>query len=147
MSKLNYSYDCQNFGNMSGWLKKKTSDIIVIDDEWVDTMNKYFGSEGYDTLLHLPKRMIRTTMNVEMSDAQAWIMMYHILSKGVPQAIRDDDVDENTSIIAKGVDYVASPAMGVADSVASATSSASKAVVDTVSSPFKGKSDEEESTE
>lgn len=100
MGNLHYDYDCE---------KKRTSigKRINVDEEWVDTINGFFGDEGYESLLHWIKRMIRVNHNVEMSDAQGWILQYHILSTGVPRALRDDDVDEETNIVAKTAGAVA----------------------------------------
>lgn len=100
MGNLHYDYECKKTLTSLG---KR----INIDEEWVDSVNDFFGDEGYDNFLHWIKRMIRVQHNVEISDAQGWMLQYHILSTGVPQALRDDDVDEETNIVSKTAGAVA----------------------------------------
>ncbi len=100
MGNLHYDYECKK--TMTSLGKR-----INIDEEWIDSINDFFGDEGYEPLLHWTKRFIRVTHNVDISDAQAWMSMYHMLSYGVPQALRDDDVDEETNIVTKTAGAVA----------------------------------------
>jgi len=100
MGNLHYDYECKK--TMTSLGKR-----INIDEEWIDSINDFFGDEGYESLLHWTKRFIRVTHNVEISDAQAWMSMYHMLSYGVPQALRDDDIDEETNIVTKTANVVA----------------------------------------
>lgn len=105
-------------GKEVGTLKKMLSDVVVIEEQWINAANKFFAN-GYAPMLKFPKALIRQECGEELTDAQAWMLLHHITNSGVPLALRDAEEDEK-SRPAKVANAVAGATLGTLDSAVSA---------------------------
>lgn len=112
--EVRYDYN----GKEVGTLKKMLSDVVVIEEQWINAANKFF-ADGYKNLLRFPKALIRQECGEELTDAQAWMLLHHLTNSGVPLALRDAEEDEK-SRPAKVANAVAGATLGTLDSAVSA---------------------------
>ena len=111
-NEVRYTYN----GKEVGTLRKLVSDVVVLEDEWISSMNQHFGGFGYVRFLEYVKRQIRSECSDDITDAQAWMLLHHITNTGVPLILRDEEADEK-SAPAKIMNSMASSVLGVGDSV------------------------------
>ena len=111
MGKTYYTYAGKK--KALGGISKMFNDLVLIDDEWMDCVNSFFKAKGYSKFLFLIKAIVRETISVELTDAQAWLMLHHITNEGVPTVLRDEESDED----ANAATYVAAVAGAVAGAV------------------------------
>ena len=124
--EVRYDYN----GKEVGILSKTFKDIVVLQEDWISTVNKQFAEHGYRSVLKTIKHWVRETHGEELTDAQAWLMLHHTTNQGVPHALRDVAADEKVN----PARYVAGSALGAVDSTLRAVGS----VI-----PTKGKSAED----
>ena len=140
-STIVYQYD----GSKA--LTKYFGDKVVLEKEWVEAMQQFFGSNGYDLFLSWVKKTVMRECSSELTDAQAWLLIHHLTNQGVPIALQDKDLDESNN----PAKYVAYKALGVMESTTTIAGGAVAGVVGGVASavakPFRGKPAEEVPTE
>ena len=68
---------------------------VLVDDGWIDAVNGHFANNGYDDLLAVVGKILRDAGFTDISRAQAWVITQDILNGGVPEILRDNDVDES----------------------------------------------------
>jgi len=135
-NEVRYTYN----GKEVGTLRKLVSDVVIVEEQWINAANKYFAN-GYAPMLKFPKALIRQECGEELTDAQAWVLLHHLTNSGVPLALRDTEEDEK-SRPAKVAGAVAGAALGTLDSaVSTVTAPAVK-----VKSVFSKKTDESAET-
>ena len=109
--EVRYTYN----GKEVGGLRKLVSDVVIIEEQWINAANQFFAN-GYAPMLKFPKALIRQECGEELTDAQAWMLLHHLTNSGVPLALRDTQEDEK-SRPAKVAGAVAGVALGVGDTV------------------------------
>lgn len=109
--EVRYTYN----GKEVGGLRKLVSDVVIIEEQWINAANQYLAN-GYAPLLKFPKALIRQECGEQLTDAQAWTLLHHLTNSGVPLALRDTQEDEK-SRPAKVAGAVAGVALGVGDTV------------------------------
>lgn len=135
-NEVRYTYN----GKEVGTLRKLVSDVVVVEEQWINAANKFFAN-GYAPMLKFPKALIRQECGEELTDGQAWMLLHHLTNSGVPLALRDAEEDEK-SRPAKMAGAVAGVALGTLDTaVNSVTSPAVK-----VKEVFSKKAPEESGT-
>ena len=115
-NEVRYTYT----GKEVGGLRKLVSDVVIVEEQWINTMSKQFAGNGYKQLLHYVKKTIRNECSDDLTDAQAWMLLYHITKTGVPLALRDEEADEK-STPAKVMNSVAGAVLGAGDTVIGAS--------------------------
>jgi len=125
-----------------GFVRKALDNVVVIEEAWVSELDAYFMREGYDELLSFVALTLKNKMSVNVSRAQAWILLNLVTENGVPEALRQEGVDEevNKGSLAKDIakaplraaatvlDITTNTVSDVAKSTASAASNAAKSV-------------------
>jgi len=114
--EVRYDYN----GKEVGILSKTFKDIVVLQEDWINTVNKQFAEHGYRSVLKTIKHWVREQHGEELTDAQAWLMLHHTTNQGVPFALRDVEADEKVN----PAKYVAGSALGAVDSTLRAASRA-----------------------
>jgi len=137
--ELYYNYNCEKVGK----LKKMLSSVVMVEEDWIDQMNDIFASQGYGSFLSIAKKVMRSKFSEELTDAQAWILMHHVLTQGVPVALQDKDADEETNPAL----YVAGKAAGLASSAVDTTGKVVTGVAGAVAAPFKKSDSDDERDE
>lgn len=144
-----------------GFVRKALDDVVAIEEAWVSELDAHFMREGYDELLSFVALTLKNKMNINVSRAQAWILLNLVTEKGVPEALRQEGVDEqiNKGSLAKDiakapiraaasvVDATANTVSDVAKGTASVASNAASAVKAAVSSTPSEETDEESASE
>tara|TARA_B100000287_G_C20627328_1_gene778360 strand:+ start:26 stop:529 length:504 start_codon:yes stop_codon:yes gene_type:complete len=105
---------------------------VLVDDGWIDAVNGHFANNGYDDLLAVVGRILRDAGFTDISRAQAWVITQDVLNGGVPEILRDNDVDES---IGKGhmmYDIAQKAMKGVVDTTVAAGTVASNVATGTV---------------
>lgn len=102
MGKTYYTYEGKK--KTLGGISKMFNDLVLIEDEWVDAIRAQFKDGGYQHFLALVKKVVRLHVSVDLTDAQAWLLIHDITNDGVPLALRDteNDEDANAATILKG---------------------------------------------
>ena len=113
-NEVRYTYT----GKEVGGLRKVVSDVVVIEEQWINAANQFFAN-GYAPLLKFPKALIRQECGEDLTDAQAWMLLHHLTNSGVPLALRDTEEDEK-SRPAKVAGAVAGVALGTLDTAVGA---------------------------
>ena len=90
-NEVRYTYN----GKEVGGLRKLVSDVVVVEEQWINAANKFFAN-GYTPMLKFPKALIRQECGEELTDAQAWMLLHHLTNSGVPLALRDTNEDEKS---------------------------------------------------
>jgi hypothetical protein len=106
--EVRYDYS----GKEVGFLSKTFKDVVVLQEDWISTVNKQFAEHGYRSILKTIKHWVREQHGEELTDAQAWLMIHHTTNQGVPHALRDATSDEKVN----PARYVAGSAMNAVDS-------------------------------
>ena len=133
MGKTYYTYEGKK--KSLGGLSKMFNDLVLVEDEWVDAVMTEFRNRGYQHLLKWVKSVVREACSIDLTDAQAWLVIHDITNDGVPMALRDitNDEDANSAkILRSAVNAVANTVMAPVD-----------ATVQAVQAPFKRKTDEQ----
>ena len=115
-------------GKRVGFVRKAIDEVVMIEDGWVAEVQNHFGKKTHDKLLQIPAQILKNGGFPDITRAQAWIILLEVLNKGVPEALRDADVDEK---VGKGTilkDIVKAPARAAAE-VVDTTSKVTGAVV------------------
>ena len=81
-------------GKQVGFVRKAIDEVVLVEEGWVSEVQNHFGKRTHDKLLEIPAKILKDGGFPEVSRAQAWIILHEILKKGVPEALRDSDVDE-----------------------------------------------------
>tara|TARA_B100000085_G_scaffold88155_1_gene79551 strand:+ start:235 stop:654 length:420 start_codon:yes stop_codon:yes gene_type:complete len=139
MGEIRYNYK----GQQVGFLSKVFSDVVVIQDDWIATVNKQFADQGYSAILKAVKHWVREAHGEELTDAQAWSILIHITSGGVPAALRDAESDEGIN----PAKYVAGSAIGLMDKAVNTTTGVVMGASKAVTQPFTKKDSAEETEE
>lgn len=111
-------------GKQVGFVRKAIDEVVMVEEGWVAEVQNHFGKRTHDKLLQIPAQILKNGGFPDISRAQAWILLLEILNKGVPEALRDADVDEK---IGKGTllkDLAKAPvraAAGVVDTTTKVT--------------------------
>ena len=142
-----------------GFVRKALDDVVAIEEAWVSELDAHFMREGYDELLSFVALTLKNKMNINVSRAQAWVLLNLVTENGVPEALRQEGVDEeiNKGSLAKDlakapfraaatvVDAATNTVSDVAKSTASAASSAASAVKSVVTTSEESEEESEES--
>jgi len=142
-----------------GFVRKALDEVVLIEESWISSIESYLGKNGYDDLLAFVATALKEDMNVNVSRAQAWVILNVLTERGVPYVLRDGEVDEKAGAgslakdLAKApfravgsvVDATANTVSDVAKGTASMASSAVSAVIP--SSDDSEEDSEEESSE
>ena len=115
-NEVRYTYN----GKEVGGLRKLVSDVVVVEEQWINAANKFFAN-GYAPMLKFPKALIRQECGEELTAAQAWMLLHHLTNSGVPLALRDTNEDEK-SRPAKVAGAVAGAALGTLDTAVNTVS-------------------------
>ena len=81
-------------GKQVGFVRKAIDEVVMIEEGWVSEVQNHFGKRTHDKLLQIPAQILKNGGFPDITRAQAWIILLEILNKGVPEALRDADVDE-----------------------------------------------------
>jgi len=111
-NEVRYTYN----GKEVGTLRKLVSDVVVLEESWIEAGNQYFADSGYQALLKFAKQLVRSKCSDDITDAQAWMILHHITNTGVPLALRDENSDEK-SAPAKIVSGMAGAVLGIGDTI------------------------------
>jgi len=141
--ELYYNYDCEKVGK----LKKMLSSVVMIEEDWVNHVHEHFAHGGYHEFLKYVRKWIRNEYGENVTKAQAWVLMYHILDEGVPKALRDKAHDEETNPALYVPQKAAGFAAGAVDTTLEATGRVVSGVTGAVSAPFKKSDSDDERDE
>lgn len=119
-----YTYE----GKRVGFVRKAIDEVILIEDGWVSSLNHYFAKEGYDELLGIVAKIMQHAGQPNISRAQAWVMLAEVTNKGVPEALRQVEIDEQAGKGTLIADIAKAPVRAVA-TVIDTTSAGIGAVV------------------
>jgi len=127
MGKTYYTYEGKK--KSLGGLSKMFNDLVLVEDEWVEAVRANFRMKGYQQFLTFVKAVVRNELSIDLTDAQAWLVIHDITNDGVPMALRDvsNDEDANAAKILKG-------AVGA---VANTVMAPVEATMQAVQAPFK----------
>lgn len=102
MGKTYYTYEGKK--KALGKLSAMFNELVLVEDEWVAAVQKQFNQRGYQHLLSFVKKVVRMELSVDLTDAQAWLVIHDLTNDGVPMALRDAESDEdaNAAQILKG---------------------------------------------
>ena len=89
------------------------NDLVLVEDDWTGAIQDHFKLKGYENFLSLVKIIVRTELSIELTDAQAWLVLHDVTNDGVPVPLRDEKNDED----ANAATYVAAVAGAVAGAV------------------------------
>ncbi len=84
-------------GKQVGFVRKAIDEVVLVEDGWISEVQNHFGKKTHDKLLEIPAVILKNSGFPEISRAQAWIILLEVLKgdgKGVPESLRDGDVDE-----------------------------------------------------
>jgi hypothetical protein len=130
--EVRYNYE----GKEVGAIAKAFKHVVVLQQDWIDTVNSTLAEQGFNALLKAVKHWVREGHSEELTDAQAWLMLHHLTNNGVPHALRDTSADEKVN-----------PAKYVAGGAATAIDATIGAAVKTVVEAIPKKNPVEESEE
>jgi len=111
MGKTYYTYEGKK--KTLGKLSAMFNDLVLVEDEWVAAIQKQFNKSGYQHLLAFVKKVVRHELSVDLTDAQAWLVLHDLTNDGVPVALRDIESDED----ANAAKILKSAVAGVANTV------------------------------
>lgn len=111
MGKTYYTYEGKK--KTLGKLSAMFNDLVLVEDEWVAAIQKQFNKSGYQHLLAFVKKVVRHELSVDLTDAQAWLVIHDLTNDGVPMALRDVESDED----ANAAKILKSAVAGVANTV------------------------------
>lgn len=137
MGKTYYTYTGKK--KSLGGISKMFNDLVLVEDEWVEAVRSNFRLKGYQQFLAFVKAVVRNDLSIDLTDAQAWLVIHDITNDGVPMALRDTTNDEDANaakILKNAASVVANTLMAPVD-----------ATVQAVQAPFKKKTDEQISQE
>ncbi len=121
MGKSYYTYEGKK--KSLGGLSKMFNDLVLVEDEWVEAVRGQFRQSGYQHFLAFVKKMVRHELSVDLTDAQAWLVIHDITNDGVPMALRDVSNDEDANaakILKNAVGVVANTVMAPVDATVQA---------------------------
>ena len=121
MGKKYYTYEGKK--KSLGGLSKMFNDLVLVEDEWVEAVRSNFRLKGYQQFLAFVKAVVRNELSIDLTDAQAWLVIHDITNDGVPMALRDttNDEDANAATILKSaVGAVANTMMAPLEATAQA---------------------------
>lgn len=118
MGKTYYTYEGKK--KALGGISKMFNDLVLVEDDWTGAIQDHFKLKGYENFLSLVKTIVRTELSIELTDAQAWLVLHDVTNDGVPMPLRDEKNDED----ANAATYVAAVAGAVAGAVLAPVDSA-----------------------
>lgn len=124
-----------------GFVRKALDDVVVIEEAWVSELDGHFMREGYDELLSFVALTLKNKMNINISRAQAWVVLNLVTEKGVPEALRQEGVDEEINKGSLAKDIAKAPfraAASVVDVTTNTVSDVAKGAAKAVSSAVAG---------
>ena len=108
-------------GKQVGFVRKMIDEVIMIEEAWVNEINKHFAKNGYDPLLSVIGRILQEQGHPPISRAQVWMVLDQLTDEGVPHALRDyeadEDVDGSVSWLAKAAKTTVVAGADVVDTV------------------------------
>ena len=110
-----------------GFVRKALDEVVLIEESWISSIESYLGKNGYDDLLAFVATALKEDMNVNVSRAQAWVILNVLTERGVPHVLRDKEVDEKAGAGSLAKDLAKAPFRAVG----SVVDAASNVVVDT----------------
>ena len=81
-------------GKQVGFVRKAIDEVVLVEEGWISEVQNHFGKKTHDQLLAIPATILKNGGFPPVSRAQSWIILLEILNKGVPEALRDVDIDE-----------------------------------------------------
>lgn len=135
-----------------GFVRKALDDVVAIEEAWVSSLDAHFMRKGYDELLAFVATRLKSDMNVNISRAQAWVLLNILTENGVPEALRQEGIDEEINKGSLAKDIAKAPfraAATVVDTAANTVSDVAKGTASMASSAVSAvmPSSEEEETE
>lgn len=127
MGKTYYTYEGKK--KALGKLSAMFNELVLVEDEWVSAVQKQFNQRGYQHLLAFVKKVVRMELSVDLTDAQAWLVIHDLTNDGVPMALRDAESDEDAN--------AAQILKGAMASVANTMMTPVDATIQAVQKPFK----------
>ena len=131
-----YTYE----GKQVGYIRKMIDEVIMIEEAWSSEINKFFAKNGYDEVLVLIAKVLQEKGFPPVTRAQAWMILNDVTSKGVPEALRNYDADEESgkgTLFADISKKAKIAAASAADGVASAGKTVGGGVVNIATAPAK----------
>ena len=128
-------------------------DVVAIEEAWVSSLDAHFMRKGYDELLAFVATRLKSDMNVNISRAQAWVLLNILTENGVPEALRQEGIDEEINKGSLAKDIAKAPfraAATVVDTAANTVSDVAKGTASMASNAVSAvmpSSDEEETEE
>lgn len=110
-----------------GFVRKALDEVVLIEESWISSIESHLGKNGYDDLLAFVATALKEDMNVNISRAQAWVILNVLTERGVPHVLRDGEIDEKSGAGSLAKDLAKAPFRAVG----SVVDTASNAVVDT----------------
>lgn len=136
-----------------GFVRKALDDVVAVEEAWVSSLDAHFMRKGYDELLAFVATRLKSDMNVNISRAQAWVLLNILTENGVPEALRQEGIDEEINKGSLAKDIAKAPfraAATVVDTAANTVSDVAKGTASMASSAVSAvmpSSDEEETEE
>lgn len=136
-----------------GFVRKALDDVVAIEEAWVSSLDAHFMRKGYDELLAFVATRLKSDMNVNISRAQAWVLLNILTENGVPEALRQEGIDEEINKGSLAKDIAKAPfraAATVVDTAANTVSDVAKGTASMASNAVSAvmpSSDEEETEE
>jgi len=81
-------------GKQVGFVRKAIDEVVLVEEGWISEVQNHFGKKTHDQLLAIPATILKNGGFPPVSRAQSWIILLEVLNKGVPEALRDVDIDE-----------------------------------------------------
>ena len=81
-------------GKQVGFVRKAIDEVVLVEEGWISEVQNHFGKKTHDQLLAIPATILKNGGFPPVSRAQSWIILFEVLNKGVPEALRDVDIDE-----------------------------------------------------
>ena len=120
-----------------GFVRKALDDVVAIEEAWVSSLDAHFMRNGYDELLSFVATRLKNDMNVNISRAQAWVVLNVLTEKGVPEALKQEGIDEEINKGSLAKDIAKAPfraAASVIDTTANTVSDVAKGTASMASS-------------
>ena len=83
---------------------KYFNDLVLLEEDWLNAIHEQIKEQGYGSFLKYVKFTVRQACSIDLTDAQAWLLLHDLTNDGVPMSQRDveNDEDANAAKILKG---------------------------------------------